>query len=72
MLREKLMCDSDVGLITYNWVEGRNHPHPNFNTLHKCRDFAAVQEWTKERQVMLPEGVHVTKTQGIVQMTAAP
>ena len=47
MLRQKLTCDADVGVITYNWVAVRDLPWPNFNVLHKCRNFEGVVDWSK-------------------------
>jgi len=51
MLRQKLMCDTDMGIITYNWRKHHYRPHPNFNVQHKCRDFEAGLEWGLERQI---------------------
>jgi len=51
MLRQKLMCDADMGIITYNWRKHHYRPHPNFNVQHKCRDFEAGLEWGLERQI---------------------
>ncbi|KAI4247944.1 MAG: hypothetical protein L6R42_009450, partial [Xanthoria sp. 1 TBL-2021] len=48
ILRQKLTCDADVGVITYNWVAVRDLPWPNFNVLHKCRNFEGVVEWSKK------------------------
>ena len=28
-LRQKLMCDADVSIITYNWVKGEEAPKAN-------------------------------------------
>ena len=42
ILRQKLVCDADVGIITYNWIKNHHAPHPNFNVQHRCRDFDAV------------------------------
>ncbi|QMW45716.1 hypothetical protein AFCA_009803 [Aspergillus flavus] len=44
MLRQVLMCQADVGIVTYNWV----HPwglYPDFSTEHKCRKFDKIVEW---------------------------
>ncbi|EHA19807.1 hypothetical protein ASPNIDRAFT_142954, partial [Aspergillus niger ATCC 1015] len=45
ILRQKLMCDADVGILTYVWVKGHKDPFPDFNVHHKCRDFRAVKQW---------------------------
>jgi hypothetical protein len=44
------MCTSDVSFLTFNWLKGQEHPTPNFNTKHRCRNFDKVWGWTKENQ----------------------
>ncbi len=51
MLRQKLMCDADVGIITYNWLKNHYAPHPNFNVQHQCRDFDAVLQYALDHQI---------------------
>ena len=48
ILRQKLTCDADVGVVTANWVARRHTAWPNFNTWHTCRNFDGVVEWSKE------------------------
>lgn len=45
MLRQKLMCDAEPTLFTYNWLKGHEHPHPNFNTARQCRSFEAIKQY---------------------------
>ncbi|KAI9803591.1 MAG: hypothetical protein M1825_001934 [Sarcosagium campestre] len=71
MLRQKLMCDADVGVITYNWVEIRDQPWPDFNTKHKCRNFDAVFDWGVKNQAKF-SGEEITKTAGIVALATPP
>ncbi|KAG2353077.1 hypothetical protein BDR07DRAFT_1434846 [Suillus spraguei] len=33
------MCNADVTLLTWDWVQGHNIPYPNFNTRHQCRNY---------------------------------
>ncbi|KUJ22169.1 uncharacterized protein LY89DRAFT_768471 [Mollisia scopiformis] len=51
-LRQKLMCDADVGIITYDWLEKHKSPVPNFNTVHRCRDLKRVWSWHADRRVL--------------------
>lgn len=51
LLRQKLMCDADMTLITYNWITNHYGPHPNFNVQHKCRNFDAAKHWTLQRRI---------------------
>ncbi|OAA56509.1 hypothetical protein LEL_10959 [Akanthomyces lecanii RCEF 1005] len=51
MLRQTLMCHGDISLLTYNWVEGRSMPHPNFNTVHTCKKWDTLIKWNMHRDV---------------------
>jgi len=55
MLRQKLTCDADVGIIAHTWVSRRATPWPNFNTLHKCRNYDGVVKWSKKHNA---PGIH--------------
>jgi hypothetical protein len=72
LLRQKLMCDADVGLIQMFWVKHHDHPWPDFNTVHKCRNFDAVLEWVIENQVDLPDGVNMTRTEDTIDLETPP
>ena len=61
LLRQKLFCDGDLTLLTYNWVKHLSHPTPNFNTRHKCRKMEDVSAWAKQRQIILPESGNILK-----------
>ncbi|KAF2729980.1 hypothetical protein EJ04DRAFT_446079, partial [Polyplosphaeria fusca] len=59
MLRQKLMCDADATLITYNWLKGHYKPHPNFNVQHKCRDYNHILDAINQYGIdplLIPEG----------------
>ncbi|KAI1101411.1 hypothetical protein F4804DRAFT_316059 [Jackrogersella minutella] len=44
MLRETLLCQGDVGIITYNWVKPWGI-YPDFSTEHKCRKLDKIMDW---------------------------
>ncbi|KAF2727300.1 hypothetical protein EJ04DRAFT_393047, partial [Polyplosphaeria fusca] len=44
-LRQKLMCDSDTGILTYVWIKNRSSPYADFGVQKKCRNYSQVQEW---------------------------
>ncbi|KAL1610822.1 hypothetical protein SLS60_002493 [Paraconiothyrium brasiliense] len=76
MLRQKLMCDADSGLITYSWLKNHYNPHPNFNVQHKCRDYdrlldaSAKHGFDMER---LPkEGVRRPEHENVVDFVEPP
>ncbi|KAF2262555.1 hypothetical protein CC78DRAFT_606068 [Lojkania enalia] len=51
MLRQKLMCDADATLITYNWIKDHYAPHPNFNVQHKCRNYDDLIQVAAEHMI---------------------
>ena len=71
MLRQKLTCDVDVGIITYNWVAVRQEPWPNFNTMHMCRNFEGAVEWARKHSVP-SEGKPMAKPDGVKGLEVPP
>ena len=52
MLRMNLMCQVDIGVITFHELPDRpGDPWPDFSTLHVCRDFDAVRKWAIDNTV---------------------
>ncbi|PTB39145.1 hypothetical protein M441DRAFT_70290 [Trichoderma asperellum CBS 433.97] len=49
VLRQVLSCNTDVGLITYNWVEHYGI-FPDFSTQHKCRKLDNIFKWVDTHQ----------------------
>jgi hypothetical protein len=45
------MCHGDISLLTYNWVEGRDMPYPNFNTIHTCKKWDKLVQWNMRHDV---------------------
>ncbi|RAK97882.1 oxidase ustYa family protein, partial [Aspergillus ibericus CBS 121593] len=68
ILRQKLECDRDTGLITYNWVRGKKVPTANFNVQRMCPEWGVMDRWAVQRQVSeLP-----TKPSNAVQLSFIP
>ncbi|OSX62425.1 hypothetical protein POSPLADRAFT_1142692, partial [Postia placenta MAD-698-R-SB12] len=51
MLRQRILCTGDVGMITFDWVKGHKKPYPNFNTLHVCRKLDNILDWSARHAV---------------------
>jgi len=70
MLREMIMCDTDVTPVTFYdplGMSNRKLPMPDFNTLHTCRNFEAVLEWNNnnERAIQWDEiGLEIDEEHG--------
>ncbi|KAI1126956.1 hypothetical protein F5Y10DRAFT_266668 [Nemania abortiva] len=50
MLRQALLCQGDVGIVTYNWVKPWG-PYPDFSTHHKCRKLDNIIAWADKNPV---------------------
>ncbi|CEJ81373.1 hypothetical protein VHEMI01504 [[Torrubiella] hemipterigena] len=47
VLRQKIMCDSDIDLIVYNDRSRQKlAPEPRFDIQHTCRNFEDIRQWT--------------------------
>ena len=51
MLRQKLMCDADANLVTYNWIKNHYAPKPNFNVQHQCRNYERLLDLAAQLKV---------------------
>ncbi|KAK5989231.1 Transacylase cctO-like protein [Cladobotryum mycophilum] len=44
-LRQYVMCNADVALVTYDWLPNYRDPWANFDNVHKCVDWKALEDW---------------------------
>ena len=45
------MCNVDIGVLGQVWWNKISPiAFPDFNTEHKCRNYAAVRQWAEEHQ----------------------
>jgi Mycotoxin biosynthesis protein UstYa len=53
ILRQRLMCSTDIGVFGSYWVQNGTHLRPfvDFNTEHVCQNFDAIRAWAEERQI---------------------
>jgi hypothetical protein len=75
MLRQKLMCEADGAILTYNWIKKHYAPHPNFNVQHKCRNYDRLLEVAAEHKIdgsLFPKGYFVRPTDTQVVDFAEP
>ncbi|PVH72868.1 hypothetical protein DL98DRAFT_383901, partial [Cadophora sp. DSE1049] len=49
MIRQRLTCTADIGLVTAVWVDGYSEPYPDFSTRHQCRNFDKIRYWALDR-----------------------
>ena len=58
ILRQQLMCTTDIGVLGQVWWDSSSpgepiqpHAFTDFNTQHKCRNFDAIRQWAEEHQL---------------------
>lgn len=51
LVLQALQCNSNVDLITYNWMELVETPQPDFTMNMVCRDWSALKRWQDEFQL---------------------
>ena len=51
LLRQVLMCHSDISLHTYGWKDGYRWPWPDFTIEHECRSWDHLMVWAEEHNV---------------------
>jgi hypothetical protein len=75
ILLQFILCHADVGVITFNKVEGVRGPMADFSIDHKCRDHDQVIQWKLDHQVnvtdeqwalinRVPEGIRELSGEG--------
>ena len=64
------MCAGDLAVMTYDWVEDRETPFPDFNSHHQCRNFERILEWTKANTVQMSWS-QVTRFEDTVDLPAS-
>ena len=72
IVRQKLMCDGDVTPLTFSWVKGISHPVPNFNALHKCRNFEDIRAWSREHAVQTDHDLNRSKPADAIELDDLP
>jgi hypothetical protein len=58
MLRQSVMCSSDVTPIPYAWYPKYQEVMPTTGIMHTCRDFDAIRDWTRERETFMFNETH--------------
>lgn len=75
ILLQFILCHADVGVITFNKVEGVRGPMADFSIDHKCRDHDSIIQWKLDHQVnvtdeqwalinRVPEGIRELSGEG--------
>ncbi|ETS88115.1 hypothetical protein PFICI_01943 [Pestalotiopsis fici W106-1] len=50
-LRQVVMCNADITMQTFDWIDDYRRPWPNFKIQHECKNWDALTDWAKEHSV---------------------
>jgi hypothetical protein len=67
MIRQNIMCNVDVMMITWDWVQEHDTPYPNFNTRHQCRNYDKILDWAVEHAIHIDKS-EVTRFEDTVDL----
>ena len=42
------MCDSDINIITFNWVKGKDLPWAMYDGTRNCRKYEDILSWAED------------------------
>ena len=48
-IRQNLMCNADLAMMGFRWVDDSLEPKPNFRGQHECVNWESIEEWASER-----------------------
>ncbi|KAF4628749.1 hypothetical protein G7Y89_g9408 [Cudoniella acicularis] len=51
VLRQAILCHSDISLFTLEWSQAQSKPRANFSHEHTCVNWGAILAWARERSV---------------------
>lgn len=54
LLRQFVVCQGDVGLYTFQWLEHYPTPYPKFSTWHQCRNTDSIEAWITQGAAQTP------------------
>jgi hypothetical protein len=58
-IRQSLMCNADISVIPFQWIEEEQQLAARATVPHVCRNFTRIQRWAQERAVSgLPDMKH--------------
>ena len=68
------MCNANVDIITYNWVETQRYPYPDFGIQHQCRDHEGILEWLMQTENHVDQDalLKIVKPEGANELPISP
>ena len=67
LLRQNVLCQADVSVITFDLVKGHRWPQPNYGNPNKCRNYEDILVWAERNQAPVPPGNRLGKPDGAME-----
>ncbi|RYP78637.1 hypothetical protein DL769_003133 [Monosporascus sp. CRB-8-3] len=61
---QNIMCNANMDVYTHIWTDTLEHPFPDFNIDHQCKDFSAVLDWQKKNGLDETKFVDLKRPEG--------
>lgn len=68
VLRENLICNANLDVITFNWKETQDKPYPDFDLNKKCTDLDVLVAWQEQNTLPVETSVNFTRPHGAKQI----
>jgi hypothetical protein len=63
-LLQNIMCQANTDMYTHIWTDTLEHPFPDFNIDHQCKDYNAVMDWQSKNALDEEEFVRLKRPEG--------
>ena len=63
MLRQRLMCTADLGIVPHFWLKSGDTA-PDFVRMHTCRDYEAIREFMVKNAHSMPKDGEIVPKKG--------
>jgi hypothetical protein len=68
IVRENLMCNANLDVITFNWKETQLQPYPDFDLNKKCTNAEILMGWQEHNALPTKRSINFTRPDGAQQV----
>ncbi|KAI0503270.1 hypothetical protein F5B22DRAFT_559680 [Xylaria bambusicola] len=65
VLRENLMCNANLDVVTFNWKETQEVPFPDFNLNKRCTDAELLIRWQEANALPVEASRNFSRPEGV-------
>lgn len=64
LLAQDIMCTASTDVYTHLWTDTLEHPFPDFNVQHQCKNYDTIMAWQEQNAVDEDEFVALRRPEG--------